>query len=377
MGSINLNVDSILPQLTQVSSVVSGKTTLPVFECILFTNENGVFCLKASDGETWISVKCDGVNSDGDIDFCVNAKNIVSALRNLSGMDVRFDVDKDKKLVLCHYGKKGRFQLPIFDGSDFVNSSFNGDGTMSIEIAAERFMNGIVSADFAVANDELRPVMNGIHFDFTENCLEVAASDGHKLAYFVDNSVKSGGTLDKAGFTLPAKPSKIILQMLGASQSVKLTFNEEHLQVDGGNWTMTTRLCVGRYPNYKSVIPQSHPFKAVTSKVEFLNVLNRLIPFGNEKSKLIKMNISENEVLLSAEDVDWSTSAQEAVECQYNGEPLQIGFKADSLTQIIKNINCDEIAIDFLNASTAAVFRPSTDLTDTKYISILMPLIIS
>ena len=376
MSLIRFDVGVVLPRLLEVSSVVSGRAALSVFECIRFTSAGDRLLLRSSDGEIWMSVSCSGVKFDNDVDFCVDCKNIVSALRSLSGVDVALDIDENKKLLYGSYGKKGRFQLPILSGSDFVDMSFSDDGVTKMVIPSDRFLNGIQSADFAVANDELRPVMNGIRFDFTKDYYECASSDGHKLVYYVDSSVNSDVD-DVRGFTLPSKASKVVSHMLCGSDFVKLSFNDERICIDGGDWCLTTRLCVGRYPNYKTVIPNAHPYKAVVKKSDVLGVLNRLIPFGDDRSKLVKIDLNKNELLFSVEDIDWSTSAQEAVECSYDGDYLQIGFKADSLCQTIKNINCDDIIIEFMNASTAAVFRPLVDLADTKYISILMPLIIS
>ena len=379
MGTFSFNVDSVLPKLTQVSNVIGNKSTLPVFECVYFTEKEGNLFLKASDGETWIEMRCDGVTIESKIDFCVNAKNFVSTLRNLSGVDVRIDVDEQKNLLYGFYGKKGKFKLPIRNGSEFVNeTSIDTSKVVSLSVGQQALANAIQSTDFAVANDELRPIMNGIHFDFSQNGMESAASDGHRLVHYVDESTRIDN--EPKGFTLPTKPSRIILPLLSlpdSSSSVNIEFTDEHLKIKSDDWFVQTRLCVGRYPNYKGVIPRNNENHSVVDKSQLLNVLNRVIPFGSVNTKMVKMLFGNNEILISAEDIDWSTSSEESVDCQYDGaNGILIGFKGDLLTQVVRNIQCDEIVIDVRDSRTAAVFRPLNDIESTKYVSILMPLML-
>lgn len=375
MGTFRFNVDSVLPKLTQVSNVIGNKSTLPVFECVYFTEKEGNLFLKASDGETWIEMRCDGVTIESKIDFCVNSKNFVSTLRNLSGVDVRIDIDEQKNLLYGFYGKKGKFKLPIRKGSEFVNeTSIDTSKVVSLSVGQQALANAIQSTDFAVANDELRPIMNGIHFDFSQNGMESAASDGHRLVHYVDESTRIDN--EPKGFTLPTKPSRIILPLLSES-FIDIEFTDEQLRLKSDDWFVQTRLCVGRYPNYKGVIPRNNENHSVVNKSQLLNVLNRVIPFGSVNTKMVKMLFGNNEILISAEDIDWSTSSEESVDCQYDGaNGILIGFKGDLLTQVVRNIQCDEIAIDIRDSSSAAVFRPLNDIENTKYVSILMPLML-
>ena len=375
MGTFRFNVDSVLPKLTQVSNVIGNKSTLPVFECVYFTEKEGNLFLKASDGETWIEMRCDGVTIESKIDFCVNSKNFVSTLRNLSGADVRIDIDEQKNLLYGFYGKKGKFKFPIRKGSEFVNeTSIDTSKVVSLSVGQQALENAIQSTDFAVANDELRPIMNGIHFDFSQNGMESAASDGHRLVHYVDESTRIDN--EPKGFTLPTKPSRIILPLLSES-FIDIEFTDEQLRLKSDDWFVQTRLCVGRYPNYKGVIPRNNENHSVVNKSQLLNVLNRVIPFGSVNTKMVKMLFGNNEILISAEDIDWSTSSEESVDCQYDGaNGILIGFKGDLLTQVVRNIQCDEIAIDIRDSRTAAVFRPLNDIENTKYVSILMPLML-
>ena len=267
MDSILFNVDSVLPKLNQVSSVVSGKSTLPIFDCIRFYCDDGKLFLMASDGETWVREQCNDVTLDFSFDFCVNARNICSTFKNLSGVDVEIKIDAQKKLIYGLYGKKGKFQLPIFDGEDFVEATkIDEQSAVKAFIDKNKFMTAINNTSFAVANDDLRPIMNGIHFDISEKSLECAASDGTKLVYYVDYSIKSES--GNTGFTLPTKPSSVLSQLMCSSDSlnVHLIFNREHVKVIGNGWEMISRLSVGNYPNYKAVFPHIFTFCTVVYK---------------------------------------------------------------------------------------------------------------
>lgn len=375
MESIRFNVSDVLTKLKQVVGVIESKpSTLEIFSCVHIFVKDGTLQMKSSDGETWVGVKIlNPLPIVEKIDFCVNGKDFAQILSNLVGIEVTLEVDYEKKMVNGKYGRKGKFSLPIKDGSEFVDEPTNDTTPSTKQVIGETIKRGIELTEGSVANDELRPIMNGIHIEFTNEKIDFASSDGKKLTSFTSYNVKNDDEAE-GGFTLPLKPARILSQFALMEGIIEMSYTEKSISFKAYDWVITTRLCVGKYPNYRAVIPKDWVRSVVCDKNEMLSTLNRILPLGNKESRLVKIKLCEDEMMLQAEDIDYSTSAEEAITCEYDGDDFIIGFKGDALMQILKNINCDKVVIGLNENSMAGVFIPHTQEEKTSYVSILMPM---
>lgn len=375
MESIRFNVSDVLTKLKQVVGVIESKpSTLEIFSCVHIFVKDGTLQMKSSDGETWVGVKIlDPSPIVGKIDFCVNGKDFAQILSNLVGIEVTLEVDYEKKMVNGKYGRKGKFSLPIKDGSEFVDEPTNDTTPSTKQVIGETIKRGIELTEGSVANDELRPIMNGIHIEFTKEKIDFASSDGKKLTSFTSYNVKSDDEVE-GGFTLPLKPARILSQFALMEDIIEMSYTEKSISFVAYDWAVTTRLCVGKYPNYRAVIPKEWVRSVICDKNEILSTLNRILPLGNKESRLVKMKLCKDEMMLQAEDIDYSTSAEEAITCEYDGDDFIIGFKGDALMQILKNINCDKVLIGLNENNKAGVFIPHAQEEKTSYVSILMPM---
>lgn len=375
MESIRFNVSDVLTKLKQVVGVIESKpSTLEIFSCVHIFVKDGTLQMKSSDGETWVGVKIlNQLPIVKKIDFCVNGKDFAQILSNLVGIEVTLEVDYEKKMVNGKYGRKGKFSLPIKDGSEFVDEPTNDTTPSTKQVIGETIKRGIELTECSVANDELRPIMNGIHIEFTNEKIDFASSDGKKLTSFTSYNVKNDDEVEGV-FTLPLKPARILSQFALMEGIIEMSYTEKSISFKAHDWVVTTRLCVGNYPNYRSVIPKEWVRSVVCDKNEMLSTLNRILPLGNKESRLVKMKLCKDEMMLQAEDIDYSTSAEEAITCEYDGDDFIIGFKGDALMQILKNINCDKVVIGLNENITAGVFIPHAQEEKTSYVSILMPM---
>lgn len=375
MESIRFNVSDVLTKLKQVVGVIESKpSTLEIFSCVHIFVKDGTLQMKSSDGETWVGVKIlNPLPIVEKIDFCVNGKDFAQILSNLVGVEVTLEVDYEKKMVNGKYGRKGKFSLPIKDGSEFVDEPTNDTTPSTKQVIGETIKRGIELTEGSVANDELRPIMNGIHIEFTNEKIDFASSDGKKLTSFTSYNVKNDDEAE-GGFTLPLKPARILSQFALMEGIIEMSYTEKSISFKAYDWVITTRLCVGKYPNYRAVIPKEWVRSVVCDKNEILSTLNRILPLGNKESRLVKIKLCEDEMMLQAEDIDYSTSAEEAITCEYDGDDFIIGFKGDALMQILKNINCDKVVIGLNENNMAGVFIPHTQEEKTSYVSILMPM---
>ena len=242
-------------------------------------------------------------------------------------------------------------------------------------MAADVMLTGINRCIFATADDELRPVMNGIYFDISQQDVTLVSSDGHKLVR--NKSFASTGN-EKAAFILPKKPSNLLKNLLPKEQGdVQICFDDKNAMFTMENYQMTCRLIEGRYPNYNSVIPQNNPHKAVVDRAIFISALKRVSVFSSQASSLIKLSLKENSMTISAQDIDFSTSAEETLICQYDGKDMSIGFKSSFLIDILNNISSQNVIIELADPSRAGLIVPEEQEENEDLLMLLMPMMLN
>jgi len=373
---IKLQAKELSAKLKMAAKIVNPKNTLPILGDVLFETKNDVLMITASDGEQWLSQKCQTISYDQEMRFCVNAIDFMNAINNLNDLPFAIILNEETHTITCDYGN-GKFSMPYEDANEFPLSNIDTTDTKDFIIDGKKVLKAIELTGFATANDELRPVMNGIHFDFFEDGMVCATSDGHKLARYKDKTITSNNENGATpNFTLPKKPANILMNILSALEGdVKLSFNDKAISINNKDFKLTARLLDMRYPNYEAVIPKDNPITITVDKNSLLNALKRVLPMANDSSNLVELDFTYGYVTVSAKDIDFSKSACETVKCDCEKE-INIGFKGDSLAEILKNINDDSIVIELSDPSRAGVFYSAFELTRDEYLSLCMPVLI-
>ena len=380
---IKFNVDELVPQIAMASSVVSPNNALPILSSLRLETKpdgNGGTYLEimASDGETWLQVKSTITEAETGIALCIAQKDFLQALRNLTGKFVTMNINDEKRIASCEY-ENGHFSLPYDDATEYPMPIQDTEQATSMRIEASRLLTAIEKAGFATANDELRPVMNGVHFDFMQDRMVSVASDGQKLAKHMDLTIKSNENEPISGFTLHKKPSHVLMNVLNKQTGdVKIMFNERFVSVNNTTFKLCTRLLEGRYPNYDAVIPKDNDKEAIIDKKAFVSALKRVLPMSNEAAELVSLKLEDNKLTINSEDIDFSKSASEIVPCEYNNEKITIGFKGSALLQMLTNISGDKVALLLSEASRAGIIKEKDEnALGYDYISLIMPMLVS
>ena len=375
---IKVQAKSLAAILKTAAKVINSKNSLPILGDVLFETKGDVLIATVSDSEQWLSQKCEIISCDQEFKFCVNATEFTSTINNLGDLPITITLDESKKVLTCEYNNgNGKFSMPYEDANEYPLSNIDTTDTKDYIIDGKKVLKAIEKTGFATANDELRPVMNGIHFDFFEDGMVCATSDGHKLARYKDKTITSNnenGTTPN--FTLPKKPANILMTILsGLEGDVKLSFNDKAISINNKDFKLTARLLEARYPNYEAVIPKDNPITITADKNSLLNALKRVLPMANDQSNLVELAFKNGCVTINATDIDFNKSAQETVTCDCESE-INIGFKGSTLAEILKNINDDNIVIELSDPSRAGVFYSAFELTRDEYLSLCMPMLI-
>jgi DNA polymerase-3 subunit beta len=361
-------------KLNALSKVINSKNALPILSDFLFEIQEGRLFLTASDSENVMKTQLELTDVDSDGRFAMNSHNLLEAVKGFSEQPITFDVDQQSNIVKIAY-QNGLFSLPVENADEYPIAQGIAEGTAEIVIPNLILAENINRTLFATAQDELRPVMNGIYFDLSQDCLAIVASDGHKL---VRNRILNIHSEQPTAFILPKKPATLLKNLLGKDGGdVIMKFDERNAQIEYGDGTLTCRLIEGRYPNYNSVIPQNNPNELRVDRMSLLAALRRVQPFANDSSNLIRFHVEEGCLQLDAEDYDFSKTATERMSCDYNGQPMSIGFKGSSFIEILSNFECQEVLIQLADPSRAGLVLPSEQPNNQDVLMLMMPMLLN
>ncbi|MFH2143827.1 MAG: DNA polymerase III subunit beta [Bacteroidota bacterium] len=371
-----ISSSELLSHLQSVGRVISTKNTLPILDNFLFSIKNKKLTITASDLESTLITNIDLQNCEGEAVIAVPAKIIGDILKEFAEQPLTFKIDTEK-LHIDILSENGKFSVPYQNGSDFpVIPSVKNEQATKISINPDLFLNGILKTLFATADDELRPVMNGIFIELESNEITFVASDAHKLVRYKRTDVNIS---ESSSFILPKKPASLLRNILPKEKNeVVLEFDEKNAYFTMTDYKLICRLVEGNYPSYNTVIPTNNPNKLVIDRIDFYNTLKRVSLFSNQASNLVKLNLSGNQLTLTAQDIDFSISAHERVTCQYDGEEMDIGFKSTFLLEILANLASTEIVMELSDPTRAGILLPhEKEIPEEDVLMLLMPMMIN
>ena len=370
----NLSSTALSSRLLTLSRVINSKNSLPILDCFLFEVHDGQLTITASDSENVMRGTLNLENCEGEGDFAVNNHTILDAVKELPEQPLTLDVNLDEMKIYVTY-QNGSYNFPILGADEYPKAQSVFENATTITLQAEMLSDSLTRSLFATAQDELRPVMNGVYFDLKEDALAVVASDGHRL---VRNKIFSIKSDTPASFVLPKKPASLLKNVLAKDGGdVIIRFDERSAEISFAEGNLSCRLIEGKYPNYNSVIPQDNPNQVTIDRKTLIGALRRVLPFASDSSQQIRFHVSAGLMELNAEDIDFATSAKESVTCGYGGNPMSIGFKGSSMLDILNNIESDDVIIQLADPSRAGVIVPDKQPENEDILMLIMPMLLS
>ncbi len=365
---------ALLGLLQTTNKVISNKNTLPILDYFLFDLKDGVLKITASDLETTLvgTLPVESVEREGLI--AVPVKLMLDSLKEFSEQPLTIEANETTWEIVVSW-KSGKLTLPGTSGLSYPELPQLNETKQTITLDVDTLLTGINKTIFATADDELRPVMNGVYVNIEPQSVTFVATDAHKLVkYTAENASEMA-----ASFILPKKPANLLRGMLPKEEeNVTVEFDDKNVLFRLKNQVLICRLIEGNYPNYNAVIPANNPNKVFVDRIELLNAIRRVAVCSNQSTNLIKFDIKQGEINLTAQDLDFSVSAQESLPCDYEGENIVIGFKSTFLIEILSNLETQTVLIELADLTRAGVFKPVYDeqpANDT--LMLLMPMMIN
>ncbi len=369
-----LSSSALSSRLNMLSKVISSKNSLPILDCFLFQVANQVMTITASDSDNVIKSVIELNENEGEGEFCIPNRVILDALKELPEQPLTFDVDTENYAVKIVY-QNGLYNFTAQNAEDYPRAQSMTDAANSVTIPAQVMIDNISRCIFATANDELRPIMNGVYFDLTPDALAIVASDGHKLVRNKNFLIKSE---TPASFDLPKKPANLLKNILSKDGGdVLIKFDDRNAEIKYDDGVLNCRLIDGRYPNYNSVIPTDNPSQTTVDRRALLSALRRVLPFASESSQLVRLHMENGRFEVSSEDMDFATSAKEQLSCEYTGTPMSIGFKGSSLMEVLSNLNSEQIIIMLADPSRAGIIVPAEQPENEDVLMLIMPMLLN
>ncbi len=369
---------ALLSHLQAISRVINSKNSLQILDNFLLKLEGDKLTMTASDIETTMITSMEVQEVEGSGQVAVSNKLLLDTLREFSEQPLTFNID-DSNLAMVITSANGTYNFIGQNGDMYPQLPELNEDARNLSIEASTLLNGISKTFFSMADDELRPVMNGIYFDIAFEKLIMVATDAHKLVRFntkyTSASINEGETIS---FILPKKPAIMLKNILPKEMDdVQIKFDEKNAYFQLSNYTMVCRQVEGRYPNYNGVIPKNNPHKIIVDRNSLLNALKRVSVFSNQASNLIKLEFANNTIQISAQDIDFSISAEETITCQYEGEPIKIGFKSTFMVEMLANIDSNDIVLELADPSRAGIILPFENAENEEVLMLLMPMLLN
>lgn len=362
----------LLKQLQVISGASSSSTVLPILENFLFEIKDNTLTISATDLQTSMVTSLT-IEAKEEGKVAMPSKILIDTLKTLPDQPVAFSVDTESLAIEISAGD-GKYKLSGENAEDFPKIPVV-DNVSSVSLESSMLLEAINKTIFAVSNDELRPAMAGVYVQMNEQNITFVATDAHRLVRYRRTDVGS----DKAtSIILPKKALALLKASLPSDDTaVSVEYNTTNAFFQFGTISLICRLVDERYPDYEAVIPPINPNKLTVDRLLFLNTLRRVVIFANKTTHQVRLKISGSELHISAEDLDFSNEAHERLNCQFEGEDLEIGFNAKFLVEMLSNLNCEEVMLEMSTANRAGLLLPAIKEENEEILMLVMPVMLN
>ncbi len=362
----------LLKELQMIGGIINNTTTLPILENFMFDINNDKLTLTASDLETTFTTQLN-IESEDNGRIALPAKLLLDTLKTFPDQPLTFLINEKNTVEIS--ANSGKYSVAYVDGSEFPLAAQITDSKTTIipSIILQRAINSTL---FATGNDDLRPVMSGVFFQFDTESLKFIATDAHKLVKYTRKDLRTDQTSE---FIMPKKPLQLLKGILqGLDINITIEYNDTNAQFRFGNSILTCRLIDGKYPNYEAVIPKENPNEMVVNRMQFLDSVRRVSIFSSKTTYQISLSIAGAQIIISAEDIDYSNSAEERLNCDYQGDDIKIGFNSRFLIEMLNGLVCDEIKLSMSLPNRAGLITPLDSFDKGEEVTMLvMPVMLN
>lgn len=354
--------------LSKIIPAVPTRTPMPVLENFLVEIKDGLMTVSATDMEIYLRSSLN-VPSEDNIKMVIPAKLFYDIIRSLGDTQINFETDamsSGQKLKIKT--DNGVYNISYSSSEDFPDIP-------EVMKQKEVVMNGqdlkkmIEQTSFAMSKEDMRPAMTGTLMEFTEEGLRFVTTDGHRLVKYVNKSITS---TNEEQYIVPERAISVLTKLLG-DNDIKIFLSKTNISFNLGDLELISRLIGEKYPAYSSVIPLENENLLKIKTDELLSAVKRMMLFSTANSKQVKFSISNNNLEVSAEDIDHGSNAKENIQCEYTGDPMDIGFNTGYVNDILTHVNDEQVIFKLHSPTKACIIEPSKTIENEDLMLLLMP----
>lgn len=373
----NASTADLQEALTTVNGAVPSKSTMPILECILFEQERDRLRLSATDLEISIierlPVQFESNGAADDARVAVPAKRLLDTIRALPDLPISIHAEQDGDTYnVTMETDQGHYKMVGHDGADYPALPELSDQQV-ITIDGGLLKRAVDKTSFAVSKDALRPAMMGVYFQLEADSSRAVATDGHRLVKLeVDDMVSE----TPQEFIVPAKALSLVSKT-AVDGECTISIDEGHVRFQMGQAEVLARLIDESYPNYEAVIPSDNEKLLTVNREAMLNAVKRVGLYSSNMTNQIRLKLSADRVEISAEDVERSSAARETVLAEYDADDLEIGFNSIYLTEVLSNLDADDVVFAFSTPNRAGIVHPQEQEEGEDILMLIMPVMLN
>ena len=364
----SINKNRLLKRLQLLSKTIPSRSTLPIISSALFTTKDNQLSMRATDLEISINIKCEITDGEKGC-IAIPLGKLLEITSAMPESNIDFNVsDIGKMNIFCN---SGRYTI-MGQSSDEFPSEQTIENSKTLRISSKELKDIIDNTSYAASKDDLKPVLQGVLFKIQNDRIVSVATDGHRLVKLEKKKLHS---LDYTGeVVVPIKFLSLLTTQLNDDGDVSWLIGDNHIQVQLEDVTITTRIIKDPYPDYEGVIPKDNTKTLVINKNSFTEAIKRVSIFSNKSSRQVALEISENSLTITTEDPENITTGKETLDCEYDGEPMTIGYNAFYLKEVLQHQDSDEIKIMLNSPLNAGLFLPMDQKDNDNKTTLLMPI---
>lgn len=367
----SVSSSELLKHLQIANGAIGNNAVLPILENFLFTISGKELTIAATDLETSIQTSLE-VMADKDGTVAIPSKILVETLKALPQQPITFSIDEENFgiQITSAYGK---YRLAGENGTDFPNIPAANE-VDKISVTGQALLRGINKTFFATSNDDLRQAMNGVYFQVDFSKLILVATDAHKLVKYTYQGLSSEVS---TSFIVPKKALMLLKNAIPADEDIEISFNKSNAFFSFGAKKLICRLIDQRYPDYNAVIPVDNPNLLVVNRTDFLSSMRRIAIYANKTTNQVVFSIDDGSLTVSAQDLDFSNEATEQMTCNYDGDPVVIGFNAKFLIEMLNVLESEDVRLELSTPTRAGILSPTDQEENEQVMMLVMPVMLS
>lgn len=357
-------------RLMTIGRVIVQKNTIPILDCFCFDIQGTTLTITASDNDTTLTAKAELNECDSDVRFAVNAKTLQDAIKEIPDQPLECYLNTESYELTVEY-QNGQYKLMGQSAEEYPTPAISDETRLEFDLECQKLVPSITRCMIAAANDTLRPQLNTICFDIHSQEVSLVSSNGNQLAL---TKLAMPELNAEGSYLLGTRPASLLKGMLAKAEgNVHFSIGQRTGIVHTEEYSLTSRLVEGRFPNYRSVIPQDNPNIVTVNRLALVSALRRVLVFANAQAVLVKFRLGPNTMNISSQDIDFGKSAEENMLCDYMGTPMRIAFKGSVLLDLINNIEGDDITLKLSDPSRAGLIVPAKQKEGEEVLMLIMP----